>query len=833
MQMRLQELIGHSETPRSPCDHRALHLAFVVVATLAGGCNAVFGIHEGTPPPPCYDPGPAPLLIDDMEDAVGDICNLAGRHGYWYTAGDTTGTMLDPPQGAAFVPTMIPGGRDTSHYAARFTGSGFTDWGALMGFSLDSQNLTNEPYDASSTGGIQFWMKSDVPVTVHFLIPQTVLVTNGGLCAANSTDPNCNSHFSFQITAPSSEWTEFDVPFSALTQENGGSATWNPQLLLGVQFLVAPGAVFDVWVDDVRFYYCPTTGCSPTCVDPAFPVSCPAGASYPAACRPPGTACSAAATWCSNPLLIDDMEDGNSAICNSGGRNGNWYTDADGTEGALSPAQGTAFTMTPIPGGRGDSLVAAHLTASGFDAWAGMGLSLKTVGGVAMPYDASATGGITFWMKTDASTVNVSIPIEKTVPISRGGLCSDSASTFNCDVNFTFYITRPHPDDWFQYYVPYTALYQSGFNTDANGNLLVGSATWDPTQVTGVQFAVNQPASVELWIDDLSFWDCSNETCVPTCTDPAAPVACPALGTTPANCWPAGTDCSTVTRLLSEYYPVSLWGSGPHDVWAVGPKLQERSTAILHWDGSAWSSVESGTTHALWGIWGSSSDDVWSVGDFGAVVHWNGTAWSGSSIGLSDSLNSVWGSSSSDVWVVGANGAIEHWDGASWSAAAGVSSKALYHLWGSGPADVWAVGDGGTIVHWNGTAWSASASGSDSALWSVWGSSPSDVYAVGNTASGAGTILHFDGAVWSPVSIPAAPNPNAVWGSGPDDVWVVGATILHFDGKTWSAVASPTSDYLFAVWGTGPTDAWIAASGTTLHWDGKTWSVVPIMGIPQ
>ena len=86
--------------------------------------------------------------------------------------------------------------------------------------------------------------------------------------------------------------------------------------------------------------------------------------------------------------MIDDMEDGNDSICESGGRRGRcrWYTVADGTEGTLSPAQGAAFTMSSIPGGRGDSRMAAHMTASGFTEWAEMGLSLNYTGGVGMPY---------------------------------------------------------------------------------------------------------------------------------------------------------------------------------------------------------------------------------------------------------------------------------------------------------------------------------------------------------------------------------------------------------------------------------------------------------------
>lgn len=818
---------------------RVLRLG-LLAATLVGGCNAVFGIHEGTPPPPCYDPGPPTLLIDDMEDGVGDICALNGRYGYWYTVGDGSSTTLDPPQDTTFTPAMIPGGRGKSHYAARFTGSGFTNWGALLGFSLNAQSaVSRATYDASLTGGITFWMKSDVPVSVNFGIPETVQVDFGGDCVVSATnpDPNCNSHFSFMITAPSTDWVQYFVPFSALAQQYGGTATWNPKLLLGVEFMVGPGAAFDVWVDDISFWPCSTGDCKPTCNDPAFPVPCARSGSHPAACLLPGTDCSAIVTWCSDPLLIDDMEDDNFAICNSGGRSGGWFTAADGTEGTLSPAQ--AFVMTPIPGGRGDSHVAARMTASGFTTWTQMDLSFNEA------YDASAHGGITFWMKTDAPNVAVTLPISQTVPVSMGGLCPDSTTSTHCYDDYLFEITSPHPNDWFQYHVPYSSLFQANSashrptrrlesSSDANGNLMPGSATWDPTQLTGVKFTVNEPPTFELWIDDLSFYDCSNQTCLPTCSDPRAPMACPALGTTPANCWPAGTDCSTVTNRLWDYALVSVSGSGSDDVWAVGPNYQGPSAVAAHWDGSAWSSSETGSAHPLWGVWSSKKDDVWAVGDFGTVVHWNGMMWSSSATAVQASLNSVWGSGvdDTDIWAAGANGTILHFDGNMWlPSSAGVPSKTLYRLWGSSSSDVWAVGDAGTILHYDGSMWTPKPSGTDSILWDVWGSSSTDVYAVGNTAIGYATILHWDGAAWRPVSTPATPYPAAVWGSGPDDVWVVGESIVHYNGKIWSAVPSPTTDYLYAVWGSGPSDAWIVgARGTILNWDGKMWSVVPTGG---
>jgi hypothetical protein len=42
---------------------------------------------------------------------------------------------------------------------------------------------------------------------------------------------------------------------------------------------------------------------------------------------------------------------------------------------------------------------------------------------------------------------------------------------------------------------------------------------------------------------------------------------------------------------------------------------------ILHYNGTSWSSVSSGTTRFLFGVWGTSASDVWVVGDVGTILH--------------------------------------------------------------------------------------------------------------------------------------------------------------------------------------------------------------------
>ena len=100
-------------------------------------------------------------------------------------------------------------------------------------------------------------------------------------------------------------------------------------------------------------------------------------------------------------------------------------------------------------------------------------------------------------------------------------------------------------------------------------------------------------------------------------------------------------------------------GSG-HTFRPAQPHRSERHSAgtILHYDGSSWSAVSSGTTDDLIGLWGSSATDVWAVGYSGTILHWDGNSWSGAPSGTTADLTSVWGSGSGDVWVAGQEGTV-------------------------------------------------------------------------------------------------------------------------------------------------------------------------------
>ena len=85
---------------------------------------------------------------------------------------------------------------------------------------------------------------------------------------------------------------------------------------------------------------------------------------------------------------------------------------------------------------------------------------------------------------------------------------------------------------------------------------------------------------------------------------------------------------------------------------------------ILHSsnDGATWQAQISGTTQALNSVWGSGPNDVFAVGPNGLIVHSSndGASWQAQISATTQFFTGVWGSGPDDVFVVGSNGVILH-----------------------------------------------------------------------------------------------------------------------------------------------------------------------------
>jgi hypothetical protein len=549
---------------------------------------------------------------------------------------------------------------------------------------------------------------------------------------------------------------------------------------------------------------------------------------------------------CSDPLMIDDMEDGDGFICvrdGPKGRHGAWDIVSDESSmPILEPPRGH-FLPTPIKGGRGTSShYAAHFAGSGFTDWGAlMGFTLNNDQGLfSSTYKASAYGGITFWMKSNVA-VSVSFRVPATSPVDKGGTCKDGASEFNCNNDFQFRLSAPpDPNVWAEYNVPFAASAQGTGGHPRTP--LFGDATWNADLLVAVNFKVDAFKAFDVWIDDVAFYHCIVTDCLPTCPA-SAPKPCPAKGLSPAACWPDATDCFGIPTCPNSVAPIGcpangafpagcgapgtncstvhdfgVWGSAFDNFWTVG----SRGT-IVHMSGSAWSVTRSGTTEDLLSVWGSGRDDVWAVGVRGTIVRWTGSGWSLSPSNTASNLSGVWGSGRDDVWAVGTGGTIIHWDGSLWSPVDSGTTQNLVAVWGSGPKDVWAVGYGGVIVHHqDGLSWSVNDSGTTQNLLGVWGTALDNVWAVGFN----GGIVHWNGqAPWSLLTSNTVQPLHGMWGV-PNDFWIVGDNVIlrGGDGVNWAPFSDGAAHSFQGVWGTGSCDIWaVGFANTVLHWDSTTW----------
>jgi hypothetical protein len=244
--------------------------------------------------------------------------------------------------------------------------------------------------------------------------------------------------------------------------------------------------------------------------------------------------------------------------------------------------------------------------------------------------------------------------------------------------------------------------------------------------------------------------------------------------------WDGGTwsPVTAPTVLGSSSFLYGIDGVAPDDVWAVGYAnvgLSTQLTVAVHWDGSAWTVVQTPSpsldSDILWSVAALAPDDAWAIGysqfqgdNSPLSVHWDGAAWS--VVPTPDPDNSMisflWGVeavSATDVWSFGRTydgstypSLVERWNGSEGTTADHPKDRLyneMYDAVALAPDDVWAVGRHGdafsnniaVVSHWDGTEWSVVANptpdlGGDSYLYAADAAAPDDVWAVGGWIDG-------------------------------------------------------------------------------------------------
>jgi Dockerin type I domain len=290
---------------------------------------------------------------------------------------------------------------------------------------------------------------------------------------------------------------------------------------------------------------------------------------------------------------------------------------------------------------------------------------------------------------------------------------------------------------------------------------------------------------------------------------------------------------------------VDCWAVGYYDTSGGEGQDFDYQTLIEHWDGNSWAIVDSSNAttarnNFLQAVTCVSASDCWAVGQYHSgdyqpaigftneiyqtlIEHWNGAAWSivnspNTDLMQINELNSITCTASSDCWAVGeyhipaqstgltdeVQTLVEHWDGNSWTIVnspntssqqynflRGVTCTASSDCWAVGSSEVGA-GDFQTLIeHWDGASWAIVASPNSSTvdvneLKSVTCVSATDCWGVGyhynnitNATPPQTLVEHWDGISWTIVNSPNIDTADtndlrAITCASSSDCWAVG-----------------------------------------------------------
>lgn len=153
-----------------------------------------------------------------------------------------------------------------------------------------------------------------------------------------------------------------------------------------------------------------------------------------------------------------------------------------------------------------------------------------------------------------------------------------------------------------------------------------------------------------------------------------------------------------------------MWGSGPTDIWTVGP-LDWSGVRTSHFDGGVWAEVPTGQLAGMdgWDIHGTAASNIWVVGSPGGgnpgsgAMRFNGTAWSTLwNDPDGGALRAVWVRSATDVWAAGDRGLVLHnttGTAGGWAVVDVGTSQDLADIWGTA-SDLWIVGNQSTLLRY-------------------------------------------------------------------------------------------------------------------------------------
>jgi len=184
--------------------------------------------------------------------------------------------------------------------------------------------------------------------------------------------------------------------------------------------------------------------------------------------------------------LLEDFEHDDSWVLAADGRKGSWITYDDGTGKQSTPSRSGLFPSR-IPGGRGASKQALHVSGGKFSDW---GVTFGTELADAACYDASAYAGIELWAKGPGE-IRVGFQMIDVQDVKYGGFCqTDCYDTHRKIIELTPVFQR--------YVVRWEELQQ----------LFVAGPplAFDARRVRFLEFNIAaKDTPFDVWIDDVSF----------------------------------------------------------------------------------------------------------------------------------------------------------------------------------------------------------------------------------------------------------------------------------------------------------------------------------------
>jgi len=324
---------------------------------------------------------------------------------------------------------------------------------------------------------------------------------------------------------------------------------------------------------------------------------------------------------------------------------------------------------------------------------------------------------------------------------------------------------------------------------------------------------------------------------------------------------------------------------GPSDTLYVGGYLTAAENLpvkhIIKWDGSAWSTLGTGTNGRVYALARSSGGTIYAGGEFtqaggltaNYVAKWDGASWSALGTGLNGWVYALAIDGSGNLYAGGsfttagglAANRIARWDGASWSAVGAGTNGVVNALAFDGAGNLYVGGSfttaGGSaannVAKWDGATWSALGVGANNTVFALAVDGANNVFVGGNftTAGGAAAnhIAKWDGAAWSTCGVGISGTVGSIVLDGLGGLYAAGLfdyvggqlayNIARWDGTSWYklgyglssgvgdlALGSSGALYVGGGFNTAyNTTGGVGAAGI-VKWDGAAWSSFPGTG---